>query len=134
MSRTISFRIAAELGDRVARHTARWGLATDSDVYRQVIEEWARLQEHPGIRFVDGPAGRRAALVGGPDVWEAIAIAKAFEFDRDRITESYTWLAGERLAAAVRYYEAFRDEIEAALERNDRAAADLEREIQLLGR
>ncbi len=134
MTRTISFRIAAELGDRVAQHTARWGLATDSDVYRQVIEEWARLQEHTGIRFVDGPAGRRAALVGGPDVWEAIAIAKAFEFDPDRITESYPWLVGERLDAAVRYYEEFRDEIEAALERNERAAADLERELGLLRR
>jgi hypothetical protein len=118
----------------VARHTTRWGFANDSEVYRQVIEEWARLQEHPGIRFVDGPAGRRAALVGGPDVWEAIGIAKAFDFDRDRIAEAYPWLIGDRLDAAVGYYEAFGQEIEAALERNEGAAADLERELELLGR
>ncbi len=134
MTRTISFRISNELADRVAQHTARWGFANDSEVYRQVIEEWARLQEHPGIRFVDGPAGRRAALVNGPDVWEAIGIAKAFEFDRDRIAEAYPWLAGDRLDTALAYHEAFGDEIEAALERNERAAADLERELELLGR
>ena len=134
MTRTVSFRIANELGDRVARHTARWGLANDSEVYRQVIEEWARLQEHPGIRFVDGPAGRRAALVGGPDLWEAIGIVKAFDFDRDRIAEAYPWLIGDRFDAAVGYYEAFGQEIEAAFERNERAAADLARELELLGR
>ncbi len=134
MTRTVSFRLADELGERVARHTARWALANDSEVYRQVIDEWTRLQEHPGIRFVDGPAGRRAALIGGPDVWEAIAIAKAFDFDRDRIVEAYPWYSGDRLDAAADYYEAFGREIEAALERNERAAADLERELEMLGR
>ena len=133
MTRTISFRINDELADRVAQHTG-WGFANDSEVYRQIIEEWTRIQEHPGIRFVDGPAGRRAALVNGPDVWEAIGIAKAFDFDRDRIAEAYAWLVGDRLDAAVLYYEAFGQEIEAALERNERAAADLERELELLGR
>jgi len=29
---------------------------------------------HPGIVFRDGPAGRRAGLVGGPDVWEIIMV------------------------------------------------------------
>jgi hypothetical protein len=134
MTRTVSFRLTDELGERVTRHTARWGLANDSEVYRQVIDEWTRLQEHQGIRFVDGPAGRRAALIGGPDLWEAIAIAKAFDFDRDRIVEAYPWFSGDRLDAAVGYYEAFGQEIEAALQRNERAAADLERELEMLER
>ncbi len=30
------------------------------------------MEEHPGIAFRDGPVGRRAALAGGPDVWEVI--------------------------------------------------------------
>ncbi len=34
------------------------------------------MDEHPGIVFRDGPTGRRAALAGGPDVWEVIATLK----------------------------------------------------------
>jgi len=29
--------------------------------------------KYPGILLRDGPAGQRAALAGGPDVWEVIA-------------------------------------------------------------
>jgi len=32
------------------------------------------MDEHPLVRFAEGPAGRRARLVGtGKDVWEVIA-------------------------------------------------------------
>jgi hypothetical protein len=30
-----------------------------------------------GIVFRDGPAGRRAVVIGGPDVWEVIAAARS---------------------------------------------------------
>ena len=36
------------------------------------------MEEHPGVVFRDGPAGRRAGLAGGPDVWEAIVVLKDF--------------------------------------------------------
>jgi hypothetical protein len=134
MARTLSFRIATPLASRVAEQSARWGYANDSEIYRQVVEEWSRLQEHPGIRFVDGPAGRRAALVEGPDVWQVIGIAKAYDFRADEISEAYPWLSDTQLAAALAYYDAYPEEIEAALERNAQAAADLERELELLER
>ncbi|HET9125293.1 MAG TPA: hypothetical protein VFN65_10450 [Solirubrobacteraceae bacterium] len=36
---------------------------------RRYVEEGLRMDEHPLVRFVDGPAGRRARLVGtGKDV------------------------------------------------------------------
>ena len=41
-----------------------------SDRLRRYAEEGARRDEHPLITFRDGPTGRRAGLVGGPDVWE----------------------------------------------------------------
>jgi hypothetical protein len=35
------------------------------------------MDEHPLIRFADGPAGRRARLLGtGKDVWEVIAVVR----------------------------------------------------------
>lgn len=30
----------------------------------------ARGNEHPMVTLRDGPTGRRAELLGGPDVWE----------------------------------------------------------------
>ena len=44
---------------------------------QRYVEEGLRMDEHPLIRFSDGPAGRRARLVGtGKDVWEIIAVVR----------------------------------------------------------
>ena len=132
MTRTLSLRIPGELAGRVAERAERWAAANDSEVYRRVIEEWVRLQEHPGIRFVDGPAGRRAALVGGADVWEVIALAQAYEFDDGRLIAAYPWLTPDALGVALRYNDANPDEISARIDSNDRTAADLEHELEAL--
>ena len=34
------------------------------------------MEDHPGIVFKDGPTGRRAALVRGPDVWQVVKTFK----------------------------------------------------------
>jgi hypothetical protein len=35
------------------------------------------MDEHPLVRFADGPAGRRARLTGtGKDIWEVIAVVR----------------------------------------------------------
>jgi hypothetical protein len=104
-----------------------------SDVYRRVIEEWLRMQDHPGIRFVHSPTGRRAALVDGPDIWEVILIARAFDFDRDRLAAAYPWLTADRLDTARRYAEAHAEEIDERIAENARAADELERELNALG-
>ena len=44
---------------------------------QRYVDEGLRREEHPAVHFVDGPAGRRAALVGtGLDVWEVIAVVR----------------------------------------------------------
>ena len=35
------------------------------------------MDDHPGIVFRDGTAGRRAGLAGGPDVWEVIGALRS---------------------------------------------------------
>lgn len=42
-----------------------------SDRMRRYAEEGTRREEHPLVTFRDGPTGRRAGLLGGPDVWES---------------------------------------------------------------
>jgi hypothetical protein len=102
------------------------------------------MEEHPGILFRDGPSGRRAVLIGGPDVWEVIAVvrsARAAEPDLD--AEAVVGLAAEttglppgRVRVALGYWAAYPDEIEQQLRDADeaeRAAEELwQREWRLL--
>jgi len=132
--KNLSFRISEELATQVADCTGTWPARSDSDTYRQVIEEWVRLQDHPGIRFVDGPAGRRAALVGGPDVWEIIDMARELGFDEAAILDAYPWLSPATQRIARRYFDAYPEEIEAIIEDNLRVAEQLEHELDLVVR
>ncbi len=81
----------------------------------RLIDEGLRMAEHPGIVFRDGPAGRRAALAAGPDVWEVIETLKGSKLKGERAIEATArWGAikpGE-VRAAIRYYGQFRDEID----------------------
>ena len=95
------------------------------------------MDEHPGIGFVDGPAGRRAVLVGtGLDVWEVIEIVKANRGSA-AATARYLELPEARVRDAVRYYAAFSQEIDdwltrqAAAAEREEAAARRERAILL---
>jgi len=42
-----------------------------------VLDEGLKTRHFPGVVYRDGPTGRRAGLVGGPDVWEVIRALKA---------------------------------------------------------
>jgi len=73
------------------------------------------MAEHPGIVFRDGPAGRRAALVAGPDVWEVVETLKGTKLTGERAIEAAARWGGIKpgeVRAAIRYYGQFRDEID----------------------
>jgi hypothetical protein len=56
--------------DRRLGEYARRTRAKKSVVVVVALQEWLRMQEHPGVVFVPSGAGeRRAALAGGPQVW-----------------------------------------------------------------
>ena len=82
----------------------------------------------------DGPAGRRAALVGGPDVWEIIDTARDFDFDADAIAKAYPWLSAEKLGIARAYFGCFPDEIDALIKDNRYVAEELSEELDLVVR
>lgn len=128
----LSLRIPDELAEAVARLSRSWDADSDSAIYRRVLEEWVRMQDHPGIRFADGPTGRRAALVGGPDVWEAVLMARDLDWREEAVAELYPQLPPRKLDAARRYYEAYPDEVDARIEANERAVEQLEEELDLL--
>jgi hypothetical protein len=86
---------------------------------QRYVEEGLRMDDHPLVRYVDGPAGRRARLVGGPDVWEVISVAHDNDGDLDE-TAAYLELPLGLVQAAAAYYGAYQEEVDEWIERNRR--------------
>ena len=80
------------------------------------------MDEHPLIRFAEGPAGRRARLIGtGKDVWEVIAAVR----DNDggaAAAALYLEMPLGLVQSAVSYYGAYPDEIDQWIELNEQDA------------
>jgi hypothetical protein len=80
------------------------------------------------ITFRDGPAGRRAGLIGGPDVWEIAMWIDDLADVKDPAAEleSDGVVPRAQIDAALRYRHAYPDEIAARIElhRSATAAAD----------
>jgi hypothetical protein len=127
VSVNISVRLDDALAERL-RVRARAAGETLSDRLRRYAEEGTRRDEHPMITFRDGPAGRRAGLIGGPDVWEVAMWIEDLAAERDPaatlIQEST--LTRAQVVAARQYRAAYPDEIAARIDlhRRETAAAD----------
>ena len=90
---------------------------------QRYVEEGLRMDEHPLIRFTDGPAGRRARIVGtGKDVWEIIQAVRDNDGDAAE-TARYLEIPLGLVQAAISYYGAYRDEIDQWIEANDQEVA-----------
>jgi hypothetical protein len=117
MSVNVSVRLDERLAERL-RVRARAAGETLSDRLRRYAEEGARRDEHPLITFRDGPTGRRAGLVGGPDVWEVAMWVDdlAGESDPEAALVTDLGLSRAQVDAALRYRAAYPDEIAARIE------------------
>lgn len=121
----MSLRVGKATLDRLEAESRRTGQSR-SELARTLLEEGLRMQAHPGIIFRTGPAGRRAGLVGGPDVWEVVRVVQAL---RERGEEAVkraaelTGLAPEQVRIAVRYYAQHRQEVDDWIRRVDEDAA-----------
>jgi uncharacterized protein (DUF433 family) len=82
------------------------------------------MDEHPLVRFAEGPAGRRARILGtGKDVWEVIAVVRDNGGD---VAEAARYLEMPLglVQAAVTYYGAYPDEIDQWIDLNEQEATD----------
>ena len=126
MSENVSVRLEDSLAQRL-RLRARAAGETLSDRLRRYADEGVRRDEHPLITFRDGPTGRRAGLVGGPDVWEAAMWMDDLSEEPDPVSVlvEETALTRGQVDAALRYRAAYPDEIDARIElhRSETAAA-----------
>ena len=141
-----SVRFEPRVLDRLAAFVAVHQDLTLSSATSRLVDEALRAREHPLITFKEGPAGRRARVVGGPDVWEIIGAVRSV-----RMAEPH--LAGDEalvvvaetsgvpvpfLRAALAYWGDYPEEVDAFLDRARAEAAQAEaaweRQQELLGR
>src|SRR6202041_3738580 len=89
-----SVRFEPRVFERLSAFVAAHRDLTLSSAPSRLVDEALRIREHPLVTFKDGPAGRRARLVGGPDVWEVIGAIRS-------VREAEPDLAGDDVLAVV---------------------------------
>jgi uncharacterized protein (DUF433 family) len=123
MTQPLSLRLSEATVQRLGR-TARRRDLPPRTLAQRYVEEGLRMDEHPLVRFVDGPSGRRARLVGtGIDVWEVISVVRDNAGDV-RAAAEYLELSLGLVQAAVSYYGSFTEEVDDWIELNAREIED----------
>jgi hypothetical protein len=130
-----SVRFEPRVCERLSAFVAAHRDLTLSSATSRLVDEALRIREHPLITFKDGPAGRRARLVGGPDVWEVIGAIRS-------IREAEPALAGDEVLEVAAetsgtYWSDYPEEVDDFLDRARAEAAQAqaawERQQGLLG-
>ncbi len=86
------------------------------------VQEGIRMDEHPLISFRDGATGRRPTLLGTRlDVATVIATVRQNDNSVEEAAD-YLRLPASHVEACVGYYLAYRDEIDAWIERDEQEA------------
>jgi hypothetical protein len=116
----MSAQTFARLDDRARRRSEPRARTAE-----RLIDEGLRMEDHPGITFRDGPTGRRAALAGGPDVWEIIETLQGTGLTgEEAVAATAEWgrLTPVQVRIAVGYYAEFRDEVDERIRLNRQEA------------
>jgi len=127
MARPTSFRLSEELLDRLDKEAGARGISVTALV-ANVLDEGLKTRGFPGIVYRDGPVGRRATILGGPDVWEVIRALKQASGPAERRIKTLAQqldLPAKRIRLALDFYAAFPEEIDARIAADERAAMRL---------
>ncbi len=114
---------------RALRERSRRGGEPLARLAERYIEEGLRTDRHPGIMFRDGPAGRRAVVIGGPDVWEVVSAVRSMpERGEARVPAlaERLGISENKVRVAIRYYGEYPEEIDSWIASNDEEADRLE--------
>ena len=127
-----SVRLDPDVDRRLRSYAERHAGRSASSTVARLVDEGLRMEDFPGVVFVDGPSGRRARLVGGPDVWEvvrAVRAARAAEPDLGEaalveLVAASSGVPELRVRLAVAYWAAYPSEVEAFLTYAEQVEAD----------
>ena len=100
-----------------------------STLAERLIDEGLRMEAHPAVMFRNGPIGRRAVLVGGPEVADVISSMISGDVpanDRRGRTADLMRLSVAMVDAALAYYADYTEEIDSEIEARERQAFEAE--------
>jgi uncharacterized protein (DUF433 family) len=110
--RQFSVRVATPVFEQLERRTAEVNESRNA-LAERYIAEGVKMDEHPDIYFRDGAMGRRAAIIGTRlDVWQVMETVRNSENSPEEAAD-YLGIPVAKVRAAVRYYAANRDEVDA---------------------
>ena len=125
----VSIRFSGEPVHQRLKDSARRRRVGVSTLAERLIDEGLRMEAHPGVVFREGPTGRRAVLVGGPEVSDVIGAVIGGDVPVGQRRSRAAELMGLSLPvvdAALTYYVDHTEEIDAELAERNRAAAEAE--------
>lgn len=122
---TITARLDDWLRDEIERFWREHGHGPSSG-FRRIAEEWWTVQQFPQIEFREGPAGRRAGLRGGPDVWEIEMVRREYDGDIAALNAHFEFVPSGHLDQALAYAERFSADVDDLIVRNERVGRLLE--------
>lgn len=119
MSQILSLRIPDRMVEQLDRFARRLGNGmTRTKAGVLLLEESLRQAEFSGVEYRDSPIGRQPYMKGsGLAIWEVIMIASRYAMDAERTAHDYPYPI-ENIQAAINFYEAYREEIDQAIEDN----------------
>lgn len=139
MAAPLSIRFDPEVLARLRSRAASVPGATPSGLAQRLVDEGLRMAEHPGVVFRDGPAGRRPALVVGPDIWELVMFLEEIDergADAVAAAAEILGVSAASVSAGIGYYAAYSAEIDAWIAESraasERAELEWERRQALL--
>jgi uncharacterized protein (DUF433 family) len=117
----MSMRLRPDLREALAARAREVGTSA-SALYERYLDEGLRQERHPLILFRGGEGGRRPVLAGSRlTVAQVIDTVKATDgaSDAERIRDAADYLAipVPHVAASIRYYAEYQDEVDAWRER-----------------
>lgn len=132
VARPASFRLPEHLLERLEEEGRARGTSITSLV-TALLDEGLKTRRFPGVIYRDGPAGRRAGLVGGPDIWEIVRDlhhAPGRGMQRIEHVATETGVPVDRLLLASDFYAGHPEEIDALIDADERAAQRARRLIE----
>lgn len=124
MARPTSFRLPEDLVFRLDEEATDQQTSV-SGLVISLLDEGLKTRQFPGVVYRDGPAGRRAGLLSGPDVWEIVRDVKRASGrgeSRIRRVAEQGGLTDAQVRLAVDFYAAFPAEIDVRIAADDQAA------------
>ena len=131
MTRPTSFRLPDDLLARVDAEAIATGTSVTSLV-TSLLDEGLKSRRFAGVVYRNGPAGRRAGLARGPDVWEVIRAVRSAPGRGERrlhVVAESSGVALDEVRLAVEFYAAFPDEIDARIAADEQAQPELREAI-----